>query len=110
MVILKGANFVEELNSCYKFKVVTNITWNDTNMIINSNSTINVDVDPPMIYKLLGKKTLENVGILAMNIALKNIENSFVDSLYDEYKLYRNDRIFRQNMIENYNINNKIMV
>lgn len=95
--ILRGSQYVTGLNNCFKFSVKTVFTWTDTPIrkAIQSKSIINVLVDPPPPFKYFGKSVLENTGTLAMRIALRQIENAFVQSLAKDYQHWATDKDYR---------------
>lgn len=96
--ILRGSNYVVGLNGCYNINVVTKFQWTDTaeKRSIQSSSKIYVEVDPPKPFKYFGKTILESTGSLAMSIALRQIENAFVQSLAKDYERWANDAQYRQ--------------
>jgi hypothetical protein len=95
--ILRGSKYVESLNGCYHIKVVTQFQWIDSRYrkAIQSKSKIFVEVDPPKPFKYFGKTILEKTGTLAMSIALRQIENAFVQSLARDYEKWANDENYR---------------
>lgn len=99
---LYGSPYVESLNGCYKIQIKTIFTWLDSISYrsIKSKSSIVVDVEPPPPFKYFAKSLLEKTGTLAMSIALRQIENAFVQSLSKDYEKWALDseyRIARQN-------------
>jgi len=94
---LYGSPYVESLNGCYKIQIKTIFTWLDsiTYRAIKSKSTIVVDVDPPPPFKYFAKSLLEKTGTLAMSIALRQIENAFVQSLSKDYEKWALDNEYR---------------
>lgn len=84
---LTGSKYVEDLNGCFRLNIRTIFNWIDEPVAksILSKSEIFVEVDPPKPFKYFGKRVLENAGTLAMSIALSQIENSFVQSLAQDY-------------------------
>jgi hypothetical protein len=99
---LYGSPYVESLNGCYKIAIKTTFRWLDssTYRAIKSKSSIKVDVDPPPPFKFFAKSLLEKTGTLAMSIALRQIENAFVQSLSKDYEKWAIDseyRLARQN-------------
>ena len=78
--MLRGSPSVTALNGCYKIDIKTVFKWQDTAVkkCIQSSSRIYVEVDPPYPFRLFGKSILESTGSLAMSIALRQIENAFV--------------------------------
>jgi hypothetical protein len=94
---LYGSPYVESLNGCYKIQIKTIFTWLDsvTYRAIKSKSSIKVDVDPPPPFKYFAKSLLEKTGTLAMSIALKQIENAFVQSLTKDYEKWALDSEYR---------------
>lgn len=95
--ILEGSPYVVGLNGCYKIKIKTIFTWRDEAdyKSISSASTVFVEVDPPPPFKYFSRRVLESTGTLAMNIALRQIENAFVQSLARDYEKWATDRIYR---------------
>ena len=94
---LYGSPYVESLNGCYKIQIKTIFTWLDTvtYRAIKSKSSIKVDVDPPPPFKYFAKSLLEKTGTLAMSIALRQIENAFVQSLTKDYEKWALDSEYR---------------
>ena len=78
--VLRGSPYVVSLNGCFKIDIMTTFQWTDSaaKKSIISTSKIFVEVDPPVPFKYFGKTILESTGTLAMNIALRQIENAFV--------------------------------
>jgi hypothetical protein len=70
--------------------------------MILSNSHIYVEVDPPPPFKFFPKKVLTSTGNLAMSIALKQIENAFVQSLSRDYERWATDKEYRMLRSGNY--------
>lgn len=95
--ILRGSKYVEGLNGCFHINVNTRFSWTDTpeKQAIQSKSKIFVEVDPPKPFKYFGKTILESTGTLAMSIALRQIENAFVQSLARDYERWANDANYR---------------
>lgn len=96
-VILRGSPIVVGLNGCYKIKIKTTFNWIDTptKKSIYSTSDIFVEVEPPAPFKYFGRQVLEATGTLAMSIALRNIENEFVNNLARNYELWATDAQYR---------------
>eukprot|EP01041_Mallomonas_annulata_P010885 gene10885-22728_t len=96
--VLRGSPFVEKLNGCYKIDIDTTFRWIDTNIkrSILSSSNIYVEVDPPAPFKYFGKTVLETTGTLAMSIALRQIENAFVQSLAADYDRWAVNSAYRR--------------
>lgn len=106
--VLRGSPYVVGLNGCFKINVSTKFTWSDTDekKTIISNSQIFVEVDPPRPFKYFGKTILESTGTLAMSIALRQIENAFVQSLARDYSRWATDSTYRLSRAANSNPNN----
>lgn len=87
--VLRGSPYVVSLNGCFKIDIKTTFRWSDTDAkkSISSTSNINVEVDPPVPFKYFGKTILESTGTLAMSIALRQIENAFVQVRPYSYNL-----------------------
>lgn len=96
-VVLRGSPFVVSLNGCYKISIRTEFNWIDTaeKKAILSRSEIHVKVDPPPPFKFFGKRVLETTGNLAMKIALRQIENAFVQALARDYERWAVDKPYR---------------
>jgi len=96
-VILRGSPYVEGLNGCFKINIKTAFNWIDSAdaKSIFSSSKIDVAVDPPAPFKYFGKTILEKTGTLAMSIALRQIENAFVQSLARDYERWALDKEYR---------------
>jgi hypothetical protein len=94
---LSGSEFIDQLNSRFKFKVVTEFTWSDTPSLkkICSRSRIVVDVDPPFPFSAIPRPVLEATGNLAMKVALDQIEKSFIESLSLDYARWASDERYR---------------
>ena len=63
---------------------------------ILSQSDIYVEVDPPAPFKYISNFVLERTGNLALSIALKQIENAFVQSLSRDYQRWASDPAYRK--------------
>eukprot|EP00597_Dinobryon_sp_UTEXLB2267_P008733 CAMPEP_0170093358 /NCGR_PEP_ID=MMETSP0019_2-20121128/26461_1 /TAXON_ID=98059 /ORGANISM="Dinobryon sp., Strain UTEXLB2267" /LENGTH=657 /DNA_ID=CAMNT_0010314179 /DNA_START=131 /DNA_END=2104 /DNA_ORIENTATION=+ len=96
--VLRGSPFVVSLNGCYKIDIKTTFRWTDTpsKKSILSTSKIFVEVNPPSPFKFFGKPILESTGNLAMSIALRQIENAFVQSLARDYERWVTDQEYRE--------------
>jgi hypothetical protein len=94
---LSGSSFIERLNDCFKFKVVTDFTWKDTPIqrTIISNSDIIVYVEPPFPFSAFPKSLLEATGNFVMQVALNEIERSFIESLAKDYYKWVTDSKYR---------------
>jgi len=99
---LRGSPYVEGLNGCYDMNIETRFRWMDApeKKSIQSSSRILVEVDPPPPFKYFPKKVLTSTGHLAMSIALKQIENAFVQSLAKDYERWATDEEYRARRAE----------
>lgn len=95
--ILRGSPYVVGLNGCYNMQIETKFKWVDNNekKAILSSSQISVAVDPPAPFKFFPRKVLTSTGHLAMSIALRQIENAFVQSLAKDYERWATDAEYR---------------
>lgn len=95
--LLKGGPTVDKLNGCFNIDVCTTLTWTDTDSkkTIQSRSKIDAVIDPPAPFKYLGATVLQKSGTMAMNLAVKQIENAFVGSLTKDYEQWATSNAFR---------------
>jgi NAD-dependent dihydropyrimidine dehydrogenase PreA subunit len=95
--ILDGSPYVKSLNGCFKFRLKTVFTWEDTpdHKIISSTSNLVVEVDPPPPFSRIARPILRNTGYIAMNTAISYIEKEFVKSLTKDFAHWANDDPYR---------------
>eukprot|EP01039_Chlorochromonas_danica_P006969 gene6969-7710_t len=95
--LLRGSPYVEGLNGCFNIHIQSSFKWvdNPDYKAILSRSRIDVEVDPPAPFKYFGKTILENTGSLALSIALRQIENAFVQSLARDYHHWATSASYR---------------
>ena len=85
------------LNGCYNIQIKSVFGFRDTEdeRVITSESVIDVQVDPPKPFSYLPRRVLQSTGNLAMNIALRQIENAFINSLAKDYSRWATDEAYR---------------
>ena len=73
-------------------------TYSLTYLLTHSrtHSLTHIKVNPPAPFKYFGKTILEKTGTLAMSIALRQIENAFVQSLSKDYEKWAVDKEYRE--------------
>jgi Protein of unknown function (DUF1997) len=78
-------------------EIETRFRWIDEpdRKSILSSSQIHVEVDPPAPFKYFPRRVLTSTGHLAMSIALRQIENAFVQSLAKDYERWATDKEYR---------------
>lgn len=96
-VYLGGSDYVRTLNGCYNIQIKSVFGFRDTEdeRVITSESVIDVQVDPPKPFSYLPRRVLQSTGNLAMNIALRQIENAFINSLAKDYSRWATDEAYR---------------